>query len=123
MVRKNMGWSQNLSGELTGYYDYIRASEGVDLVTGEKLTTGQRVAAGAMAAAGFIPVVGWAGRIVKGGGAIYKTAKGMHATDQALDVYRTANTFSTLEKAEMGIYGLVSANGFSEYITKMKLTI
>ncbi|WP_338787955.1 ribonuclease YeeF family protein [Metabacillus sp. FJAT-53654] len=108
---------KTFTGELTGYYDYIRASEGVDPVTGEKLTTGQRVAAGAMAAAGFIPVVGWAGRIVKGGGAIYKTAKGMHAADQALDVYRTANTFSTLEKAEMGIYGLVSANGFSEYIT------
>ncbi|MBO1512691.1 T7SS effector LXG polymorphic toxin [Metabacillus bambusae] len=108
---------KTFTGELTGYYDYIRASEGVDPVTGEKLTTGQRVAAGAMAAAGFIPVVGWAGRIVKGGGAIYKTAKGMHAADQALDVYRTANTFSTLEKAEMGIYGLVSANGFSEYLT------
>ncbi len=41
----------------------------------------------------------------------------MHAADQALDIYRTANTFSTLEKAEMGIYGLVSANGFSEYLT------
>ncbi|MGM0875211.1 MAG: pre-toxin TG domain-containing protein [Bacillota bacterium] len=108
---------KTFTGELTGYYDYIRASEGVDPVTGETLTAGQRVAAGAMAAAGFIPVVGWAGRIVKGGGAIYKTAKGMHAADQALDVYRSANTFSNLEKAEMGIYGLVSANGFSEYLT------
>ncbi|THF77833.1 ribonuclease YeeF family protein, partial [Metabacillus sediminilitoris] len=108
---------KTFTGELTGYYDYIRASEGVDPVTGETLTTGQRVAAGAMAAAGFIPVVGWAGRIFKGGSAIYKTAKGMHAANQALDVYRTANTFSTLEKAEMGIYGLVSANGFSEYLT------
>lgn len=108
---------KTFTGELTGYYDYVRASEGVDPVTGETLTTGQRVAAGAMAAAGFIPVVGWAGRIFKGGNAIYKTAKGMHAADQALDVYRTANTFSTLEKAEMGIYGLVSANGFSEYLT------
>jgi predicted ribonuclease toxin of YeeF-YezG toxin-antitoxin module len=108
---------KTFTGELTGYYDYIRASEGVDPVTGETLTAGQRVAAGAMAAAGFIPVVGWAGRIVKGGGAIYKTAKGMHAADQALDVYRSAKTFSNLEKAEMGIYGLVSANGFSEYLT------
>ncbi|KKI89760.1 hypothetical protein WQ54_24775 [Bacillus sp. SA1-12] len=108
---------KTFTGEITGYYDYIRASEGVDPVTGEKLTTGQRVAAGAMAAAGFIPIVGWAGRIAKGGTAIYRTAKGMHAADQALDVYRTANTFSTLEKAEMGIYGLVSANGFSEYLT------
>jgi hypothetical protein len=115
--KKTWDGVKTFTGELTGYYDYIRASEGVDPVTGEKLTTGQRVAAGAMAAAGFIPVVGWAGRIVKGGDAIYKTAKGMHAADQALDVYRTANTFSTLEKAEMGIYGLVSANGFSEYLT------
>ncbi|WP_299095594.1 T7SS effector LXG polymorphic toxin [uncultured Metabacillus sp.] len=108
---------KTFTGEFTGYYDYIRASEGVDPVTGEKLTAGQRVAAGAMAAAGFIPIVGWAGRIVKGGGAIYKTAKGMNAADQALDVYRTTKTFSNLEKAEMGLYGLVSANGFSEYIT------
>ncbi|WP_216772840.1 hypothetical protein [Metabacillus halosaccharovorans] len=37
--------------------------------------------------------------------------------DQALDVYRTSKTFSNLELAEMGIYGLVSANGFSEYLT------
>ena len=41
----------------------------------------------------------------------------MNAADQALDVYRTTKTFSNLEKAEMGIYGLVSANGFSEYLT------
>jgi len=70
-----------------------------------------------MAAAGFIPIIGWAGRIAKEGNAIYKTAKGMNAADQALDVYRTTKTFSNLEKAEMGIYGLVSANGFSEYLT------
>ncbi|TXC85789.1 hypothetical protein FS935_19215 [Metabacillus litoralis] len=56
------------------------------------------------------------GRIVKGGGAIYKTAKGMHAADQALVVYLNAKTFSNLEKAELGIYGLVSVNGFNEYI-------
>ncbi|MBU7591734.1 ribonuclease YeeF family protein [Metabacillus halosaccharovorans] len=108
---------KTFTGEITGYYDYLRASEGVDPVTGEKLTAGQRVAAGAMATAGFIPVVGWAGRIFKGGNAIYKTAKGMNAADRALDVYRTSKTFSNLEMAEMGIYGLVSANGFSEYLT------
>ena len=108
---------KTFTGELTGYYDYIRASEGVDPVTGEKLTAGQRVAAGAMASAGFIPIVGWGGRMFKGGSAIYKTAKGMNAADKALDVCRTANTFSNLEKAEIGIYGLVSANGFSEYLT------
>ena len=64
----------------------------------------------------FTQWLGWAGRIVKGGGAIYKTAKGMHAADQALDVYLNAKTFSNLEKAELGIYGLVSVNGFNEYI-------
>ncbi|MFB8734135.1 pre-toxin TG domain-containing protein [Bacillus sp. SL00103] len=35
-------------------------------MTGEELTAGQRVAAGGMAA-GYIPIVGWAGRIFKGG--------------------------------------------------------
>jgi predicted ribonuclease toxin of YeeF-YezG toxin-antitoxin module len=109
--------AKTFTGEFTGYYDYLRASEGVDPVTGEKLSAGQRIAAAGMATAGMIPVVGWAGRIFKGGSAIYKTAKGMNAADKALDVYRTTNTFSKLEKAEMGIYGLVSANGFSEYLT------
>ena len=51
----------NFTGEVTGYYDYKRAADGVDPVTGEKLTAGQRVAAGGMAAAGYIPIVGWAG--------------------------------------------------------------
>jgi len=108
---------KTLTGEITGYYDFLRASEGVDPVTGEKLTDGQRVAAGAMASAGLIPIVGWGGRLLKGGSAIYKTAKGMNAADQALDVYKTTKTFSNLEKAELGIYGLTSANGLSEYIT------
>ena len=70
-----------------------------------------------MASAGLIPIVGWGGRLLKGGSAIYKTAKGMNAADQALDVYKTTKTFSNLEKAELGIYGLTSANGLSEYIT------
>ena len=70
-----------------------------------------------MASAGLIPIVGWGGRLLKGGSVIYKTAKGMNAADQALDVYKTTKTFSNLEKAELGIYGLTSANGLSEYIT------
>ncbi len=45
--------TKTFTGELTGYYDYIRAKDGVDPVTGAKLTDGQRVAAGAMAAAGL----------------------------------------------------------------------
>ncbi|WP_253957950.1 pre-toxin TG domain-containing protein [Metabacillus halosaccharovorans] len=107
---------KTFTGEATGYYDFLRAKDGVDPVTGEELTDGQRVAAGAMGAAGFIPIVGWGGRLFKGGSAIYKTAKGMNAADQALSVYKTTSTFSNLQKAELGIYGLASANGLSEYI-------
>ncbi|MEK4753533.1 T7SS effector LXG polymorphic toxin [Priestia sp. FSL R5-0597] len=105
------------TGEVSGYYDYKRAAEGVDPVTGEKLSTSQRVAAGAMAAAGFIPVVGWVGRAAKGGKAIYKTAKGLSAADRALDAYKSAKSFKVLEQTEKGLYGLVAANGLGEYMT------
>jgi len=44
MVQKTWDGIKTFTGEITGYYDYIRASEGVDPVTGEELTTGQRVA-------------------------------------------------------------------------------
>ncbi|MGG1367896.1 T7SS effector LXG polymorphic toxin [Priestia megaterium] len=105
------------TGEVSGYYDYRRAAEGVDPVTGEKLSTSQRVAAGAMAAAGFIPVVGWVGRAAKGGKAIYKTAKGLSAADHALDAYKSAKSFKVLQQTEKGLYGLVAANGLGEYMT------
>ncbi|WP_454844478.1 T7SS effector LXG polymorphic toxin [Priestia megaterium] len=105
------------TGEVSGYYDYKRAAEGVDPVTGEKLSTSQRVAAGAMAAAGFIPVVGWVGRAAKGGKAIYKTAKGLSAADHALNAYKSAKSFKVLEQTEKGLYGLVAANGLGEYMT------
>ncbi|MGG3574197.1 T7SS effector LXG polymorphic toxin [Bacillus gobiensis] len=105
------------TGEVTGYYDYKRATEGIDPVTGEKLSTAERVAAGAMAAAGFIPVVGWAGRAIKGGSAIYKTAKGLNAANHALDAYKSTKGMDILQKSEMGIYGLVAANGFGEAAT------
>ncbi|MFS0813056.1 hypothetical protein [Peribacillus phoenicis] len=45
------------------------------------MSDAERIAAGAMAAAGFIPVVGWAGRAIKGGSALYKTAKGLNAAN------------------------------------------
>ncbi|UZW65308.1 T7SS effector LXG polymorphic toxin [Priestia flexa] len=93
------------TGEVTGYYDYKRAAEGVDPVTGRELSTSERVAVGAMAAAGFIPVVGWAGRAAKGGKAIYVTAKGVNAADHALDAYKTSKSFKALEQAEKGLYG------------------
>jgi hypothetical protein len=70
-----------------------------------------------MAAAGFIPVVGWAGRAIKGGSALYKTAKGLNAADHALDAYKTTKGFSLLQKTEYGIYGLLAANGLGEAAT------
>ncbi|USK80887.1 deaminase domain-containing protein [Peribacillus frigoritolerans] len=70
-----------------------------------------------MAAAGFIPVVGWAGRAIKGGSALYKTAKGLNAADHALDAYKTTKGFSLLQKTEYGIYGLLAANGLGEAVT------
>ncbi len=107
----------NFTGEVSGYYDYKRAAEGVDPVTGEKLTAGQRVAAGAMAAAGYIPIVGWAGKLAKGGKAVYSTSKALYRADKALDVYKTPKTFYALQNSSKGLYGLASANGFSEAIT------
>lgn len=107
----------NFTGEVTGYYDYKRATEGVDPVTGEKLSTAERVTAGAMAAAGFIPVVGWAGRAFKGGKAIYKTGKAAIAAEHALDAYKTGKSLDILKISEMGAYGLVASNGFSEAVT------
>ncbi|WP_309145501.1 pre-toxin TG domain-containing protein [Peribacillus simplex] len=80
------------------YYDSIRASTGFDPVTGRKLSEAERIAAGAMAAAGFIPVVGWAGRAIKGGSALYKTAKGLNAANHALDAYKTTKGFSLLQE-------------------------
>ncbi|MFP7473441.1 pre-toxin TG domain-containing protein [Niallia taxi] len=95
--------TKTFAGELTGYYDYIRAKDGVDPVTGAKLTAGQRVAAGAMAAAGFIPIVGWAGRALKGGKGIYSATKAINTADHALDAYKNVRTYTKLEQTEMGI--------------------
>uniref|UniRef100_UPI001FAC7E14 RNase A-like domain-containing protein n=1 Tax=Bacillus sp. FJAT-47783 TaxID=2922712 RepID=UPI001FAC7E14 len=105
------------TGELTGYYDYKRTKEGIDPITGEKLSEADRVKAAAMAAAGFIPLIGWAGKAFKGGKAIYKTTKVINSASHALDTYKTTKTFDILQKTEMGLYGLASANGFGEYIT------
>ncbi|MCY8499882.1 T7SS effector LXG polymorphic toxin [Bacillus atrophaeus] len=107
----------NFTGEVSGYYDYKRAADGVDPVTGEKLTEGQRVAAGAMAAAGYVPIVGWAGKLAKGGKAVYSTSKALYRADKALDVYKTPKTFHALQNSSKGLYGLASANGFSEAVT------
>ncbi|MGG3891377.1 T7SS effector LXG polymorphic toxin [Metabacillus fastidiosus] len=115
--KKALDTTSTFVAEVTGYNDMRRAAEGVDPVTKEKLSEAERIAAGAMAAAGFIPVVGWVGRAGKGGYALYKTAKGVNAATHALDAYKTSKAFSILEKSEMGLYGLVAANGFGEYFT------
>ncbi|WP_154992388.1 T7SS effector LXG polymorphic toxin [Priestia megaterium] len=119
-IQANKPWYEkglDIAGELTGYYDYKRAVEGVDPVTHTKLSTTQRVTAGAMAAAGFIPFVGWAGRAVKGGSVVYKTAKSMSAAHHAMALYQTPKAFKALEQTEKGLYGLVLTNGMYEYTT------
>lgn len=117
-IQANKPWYEkglDIAGELTGYYDFKRAADGVDPVTHKKLSATQRVTAGAMAAAGFIPFVGWAGRAVKGGSVIYKTAKGMSAAHRAMALYQTPKAFKVLEQTEKGLYGLVLTNGMYEY--------
>ncbi|MBU5594936.1 hypothetical protein KQI76_07140 [Amphibacillus sp. MSJ-3] len=104
-------------GEVTGYYDTIRATTGVDPVTGVEYTAGQRIAYAGLAAAGFIPFVGWAGRALRGSKGIYATVKGVKALDTSLDIYKAANAFSMIKQVEMGLYGLAAANGFSDAIT------
>lgn len=122
--RKNRPWYEKawdtvctFTGEITGYYDAKRAAEGIDPVTGRKLSAAERVAAGAMAAAGFIPVIGWAGRALKGGSAIYKTARGINAVSHALDAYKATKTLDALKMTEKGIYGFIAANGMTEAAT------
>ncbi|MDE1418929.1 ribonuclease YeeF family protein [Bacillus licheniformis] len=117
---KALDASGTFLGEISGYYDYKRAAEGVDPVTGEKLTDGQRVAAGAMGAAGYIPVVGWLGKGakgIKGVYSMYKAEKAVTTVDKALAAYKTPKTFHALKNSEKGLYGLAAANGFSETIT------
>ncbi|MGG0334910.1 T7SS effector LXG polymorphic toxin [Priestia aryabhattai] len=117
-IQANKPWYEkglDIAGEITGYYDFKRAADGVDPVTHKKLSATQRVTAGAMAAAGFIPFVGWAGRAVKGGSVVYKTAKGMSAAHHAMAIYQTPKAFKVLEQTEKGLYGLVLTNGMYEY--------
>ncbi|MGD7007029.1 pre-toxin TG domain-containing protein [Metabacillus sp. 84] len=123
-AEKNKPWYEKawegtkvFAGEVSGYNDTVRATTGVDPVTGRKLSEAERVAAGAMAAAGFIPVVGWAGRAIKGGAAIVKTAKTMNAATHSLDAYKTTKGMEILSKTEKGIYGLYTGNSAWEFGT------
>nr|WP_285846123.1 T7SS effector LXG polymorphic toxin [Bacillus safensis] len=115
---KVLDYGGNIVNELTGVNDAKRAATGVDPITGEELTAGQRVAAGGMAAAGYIPIVGWAGRIFKGGKAVYKTTQATSAAVRAVDIYKTSQkSFDALKTSQKGLYGLTATNGFSEAIT------
>ncbi|MEH7757996.1 ribonuclease YeeF family protein, partial [Bacillus pumilus] len=115
---KALDYGGNIVNELTGVNDAKRAATGVDPITGEELTAGQRVAAGGMAAAGYIPIVGWAGRIFKGGKAVYKTTQATSAAIRAVDIYKTSQkSFDALKTSQKGLYGLTATNGFSEAIT------
>ncbi|WP_431793437.1 ribonuclease YeeF family protein [Bacillus altitudinis] len=115
---KALDYGGNIINELTGVNDAKRAATGVDPITGEELTAGQRVAAGGMAAAGYIPIVGWAGRIFKGGKAVYKTTQATSAAVRAVDIYKTSQkSFDALKTSQKGLYGLTATNGFSEAIT------
>ncbi|MGD7007027.1 DNA/RNA non-specific endonuclease [Metabacillus sp. 84] len=123
-AEKNKPWYEKawegtkvFAGEVSSYNDTVRATTGVDPVTGRKLSEAERVAAGAMAAAGFIPVVGWAGRAIKGGAAIVKTAKTMNAATHSLDAYKTTKGMEILSKTEKGIYGLYTGNSAWEFGT------
>ncbi|MFD4819269.1 pre-toxin TG domain-containing protein [Peribacillus butanolivorans] len=80
----------------------MRTSTVVDPVTGRKLSEVERIAAGAMADAGFIPVVG---RAIKGGSAIYKTAKGLNAANHALDAYNDKKTLTSSRKPNTACTG------------------
>nr|WP_144470718.1 T7SS effector LXG polymorphic toxin [Bacillus safensis] len=115
---KALDYGGNIVNELTGVNDAKRAATGVDPITGEELTAGQRVAAGGMAAAGYIPIVGWAGRIFKGGKAVYKTTQATSAAVRAVDIYKASQkSFDALKTSQKGLYGLTATNGFSEAIT------
>ncbi|MFW0911417.1 ribonuclease YeeF family protein [Bacillus altitudinis] len=114
---KALDYGGNIVNELTGVNDAKRAATGVDPITGEELTAGQRVTAGGMAAAGYIPIVGWAGRIFKGGKAVYKPTQATSAAVRAVDIYKTSQkSFDALKTSQKGLYGLTATNGFSEAI-------
>ena len=115
-LEKTLDVTKTLAGEMTGYYDFLRATTGVDPVTGRKLSKAERIAAAAMAAAGFIPVIGWAGRAAKGGNAVYKTVKGFTAAEHALDAYKSTKAMDILKQTEAGLYGLSAANGLGEAV-------
>ncbi|MCO7125427.1 hypothetical protein NIE88_06550 [Sporolactobacillus shoreicorticis] len=78
----------------------------------------ERVEAGALAVSTFIPIIGWGGRIAKGGEALYKTAKGFETAGQSLKAYDQASrTLKVLSTSEKGIDALLAGNGVIEAST------
>ncbi|MGE7602400.1 T7SS effector LXG polymorphic toxin [Peribacillus sp. NPDC097675] len=126
-LEKALDTTKTLAGEMTGYYDFMRATTGIDPVTGRKLSKSERIAAGAMAAAGFIPVIGWAGKAAKGGSAVYKTAKGLSTADKIASgkkfiPYSKEYVKKLTEKSQNMIKDLGKAIGKAEVPTSFKVT-
>ncbi|MFJ7744773.1 T7SS effector LXG polymorphic toxin [Peribacillus sp. NPDC097295] len=116
-LEKTLDTTKTLAGEMTGYYDFLRATTGIDPVTGRKLSKAERIAAAAMAAAGIIPVFGWGAKAAKAGVVAYKATKGLNAADHALDAYKSTKAMAILKQTETGLYGLTAANGLGEAVT------
>jgi predicted ribonuclease toxin of YeeF-YezG toxin-antitoxin module len=92
---------------------FLRAIKGIELETVQKLINAE-----CMAASTFIPIIGWGGRIAKGGEALYKTARGLEAAGQSLKAYDQASqTLKVLSTSEKGINALLAGNGVIEAST------
>ncbi|MGD7043350.1 DNA/RNA non-specific endonuclease [Jeotgalibacillus proteolyticus] len=115
-LQKFLDGTKNFVGEFSGYYDTVRASTGVDPVTGRELSASERTAAAAWAAAGIVPILGPASKVAKGGKAVFAVSKGSKAATAPLTAFKSnTQAFTRVSHAEKGIYGLVSANGLSGY--------
>ncbi|MDG5471612.1 T7SS effector LXG polymorphic toxin [Jeotgalibacillus sp. ET6] len=115
-LQKFLDGTKNFVGEFSGYYDTVRASTGVDPVTGRELSASERTAAAAWAAAGIVPILGPASKVAKGGKAVFAVSKGSKAATAPLTAFKSSTqAFTRVSHAEKGIYGLVSANGLSGF--------
>ncbi|KIL42971.1 T7SS effector LXG polymorphic toxin [Jeotgalibacillus campisalis] len=115
-LEKFLDGTKNFVGEFSGYYDTVRASTGVDPVTGRELSASERTAAAAWAAAGIVPILGPASKVAKGGKAVFAVSKGSKAATAPLTAFKSSTqAFTRVSHAEKGIYGLVSANGLSGF--------
>ncbi|MDG5471610.1 pre-toxin TG domain-containing protein [Jeotgalibacillus sp. ET6] len=94
----------------------VRASTGVDPVTGRELSASERTAAAAWAAAGIVPILGPASKVAKGGKAVFAVSKGSKAATAPLTAFKSSTqAFTRVSHSEKSVYGLVSANGLSGF--------